>query len=309
VAAVGPSGAAALTLAFVMPSFVLLLLLGFDYDALHKHLLHVYPLPAYGVAALWAGLGFHWLGERFAWGRWSRAAAAAALLAAIAGVGSLWNLRAGYDWTARYVGAVLRSLPPDARLVLVGDTELGPVAYYHLIENWRPDVTLYQSQGLLLGNRLVHPMRIADDQAARDELRGLVERESAPVAFVQSTPEGYAQRHRGLYVLADKSVTDRDAVSVELPDEVRRFLDESLLARDERDPWSRLAQASLRERLGGVSRSGSTPRAAPIRRRRGRCRVSLRTTPARLASPRPARQPARLCRARRSPATWRKHAT
>ena len=45
------------TLAFVMPSFTLTLLLGFEYDALHKHMFHVYPLPAYGVVALWMGLG------------------------------------------------------------------------------------------------------------------------------------------------------------------------------------------------------------------------------------------------------------
>ncbi len=244
--------AGALTLAFAMPSFVLLLLLGFDYDALHKHVFHVYPLPAYGIAALWAGLGFHWLAQRHVWGRWTRATAAAALLAAIAAVGSLWNLRADYDWAARYAGAMLRSLPPDTSLVLFGDAELGAVAYYHLVENWRPDVTLYQAQGLLLGNRLVYPLRGADADAERAELRALVERENAPVAFVQRAPEGYALRHRGLYVMADKSVADRSAVTVELPEEVRRFLDESVLARDERDPWSRITQTSLRERFGGV---------------------------------------------------------
>jgi hypothetical protein len=37
-----------LTLAFLGPSAVLLCLLGFDYDALHKQIFHVYPLPAYG---------------------------------------------------------------------------------------------------------------------------------------------------------------------------------------------------------------------------------------------------------------------
>ena len=47
-------------------------------------------------------MGICWLGERYTWGRWTRASAAAALLAAIAGVGSLWNLRAGYDWFFPY---------------------------------------------------------------------------------------------------------------------------------------------------------------------------------------------------------------
>jgi hypothetical protein len=202
------------------------------------------------VAALWAGLGFQWLAARWAWGRIARSAAAGLLLAAIFAAGSLWNWRAGDDWAARYAGAVLRSLPPDSSLVLFGDAELGPVAYYHLVEEVRPDVTLYQSQGLLLANRLVHPLRPESESASRDALRALVERETAPVAFIQDVPEGTTQRHRGLYIVADKAPGAR--ASLELPPEVERFLRESLLGRNERDPWSRAVQSNLRERLGGV---------------------------------------------------------
>jgi hypothetical protein len=201
------------------------------------------------VAALWAGLGFQWLAGRWAWGRAARAAAAGVLLLAIFAAGSLWNWRSGDDWSARYAGAVLRSLPPQASLVLVGDAELGPVAYFHLVEGLRPDVTLYQAQGLLLGNRLFHPVR-ADAASQEAAVRSLVERESAPVAFQLEAPQGYAQRHRGLYVIADKAPGAR--ASFELPPEVERFLQESLIGRNERDPWSRTVQSTLRERFGGV---------------------------------------------------------
>jgi len=255
--------AAALTVAFVMPSFGLLLLLGFDYDAFNKQVFNVYPLPAYGIAALWLALGFDSLARRYAWRTWTRAASATMLLAAIFAVGSLWNLRSGYDWTERYAGAVLRSLPSESSLVMFGDADIGPIAYYHLVENWRPDVTLYQAQGLLLGNRLFHPMRTAGDDVTRAELRALVEREKGPIAFIQGAPEGYAQRHRGLYVLIDKSAPDGDAVTVDLPEESLRFLDESLLARNEHDPWSRMVQSSLRERFGGVLAMGLDPAHAP----------------------------------------------
>ena len=255
--------AAALTIAFVMPSFGLLLLLGFDYDALHKHLFHVYPLPAYGIAALWLALGFDSLARRYAWRTWTRAASATVVLASIFAAGSLWNLRSSYDWTERYAGAVLRSLPPESSLVMFGDADLGPIAYYHLVENWRPDVTLYQAQGLLLGNHLFHPMRTSGDDVMRAELRALADREKGPIAFIQGAPEGYAQRHRGLYVLIDKSAPDGDAVAVDLPQESLRFLDESLLARNEHDPWSRIVQSSLRERFGGVLAMGLDPAHAP----------------------------------------------
>jgi hypothetical protein len=72
-----------LTAAFVMPSVALLIMLNFDYDTMHKHIYHVYPLPAYAVAALWMGLGFAWLLGRFA----LRAAHARRFCAALSGRG------------------------------------------------------------------------------------------------------------------------------------------------------------------------------------------------------------------------------
>jgi hypothetical protein len=212
------------------------------------------------VAALWAGLGLQWVAGRWAWSRAARATAAGSLLVAVFAAGSLWNWRAGDDWSARYAGAVLRSLPPQANLVLAGDAELGPVAYFHLVEGWRPDVTLYQSQGLLLGNRLFHPIRTdAASQAAA--LRALVEGESAPVAFQQEAPPGYAPRHRGLYIIADKAPGAR--ASFAMPPEVERFLQESVLGRNERDPWSRAMQSTLRERFGGVMAMHLDPARGP----------------------------------------------
>src|SRR5207237_3512124 len=70
--------AAFLTLAFLMPSAVLLLLLGFDYDSFRAHVFHVYPLPAYAILALWMGLGFAWALQRHARGPGPAAAAGAA---------------------------------------------------------------------------------------------------------------------------------------------------------------------------------------------------------------------------------------
>src|SRR5207248_6766348 len=89
--------AAFMTFAFVMPSVVLLLLLGFDYDSFRAHVFHVYPLPAYAVAALWMALGFAWAAQRYL--RWPSHALAAgvALLAAVFAIGARINLLAGHD--------------------------------------------------------------------------------------------------------------------------------------------------------------------------------------------------------------------
>ena len=121
----GPSGvriAAFLAVAFLMPTVVLLLLLGFEYDAISKHVFHVYPLPAYAVVALWMGLGFAWLSQRFklrpahAPGRRDRGAGADP------GLGARLNLRADHDWAARYAQAVVRTLPQDAILFVAAAT-------------------------------------------------------------------------------------------------------------------------------------------------------------------------------------------
>ncbi len=96
----GARTAAFLTAAFLMPTAVLLLLLNFDYDNLHKHLFHVYPLPAYGVTALWMGLGGAWAAQRLRLPAPQAAAVAMALVAAIAAVGSRSNLLADYDWVS-----------------------------------------------------------------------------------------------------------------------------------------------------------------------------------------------------------------
>ena len=61
----GDRVSAFLVAAFLGPSVVLLLLLGFDYDSVEAHVFHVYPLPAYAVVALWMGLGLAWARRRF----------------------------------------------------------------------------------------------------------------------------------------------------------------------------------------------------------------------------------------------------
>lgn len=242
---------AALAIAFAMPAFALLFLLGFDYDALQKHVFHVYPLPAYGVAALWLALGAGSLAARRGWSRAQRAGAGAALVALVGAVGAYGNLRAGYDWTARYAAAVLDSLPPDASIVLSADSDIGPIAYFHLVEQRRPDLTLYQEQGLILGNRLVHPMRSPGEEGTRAALRSLAEQASTPLAFIQNPPEGFGQQHRVLYVLLDKRAPERGA-TLEIPPPIAGFLDLSVLPKGERDPWTRLTQQKLRERYAGV---------------------------------------------------------
>lgn len=250
-----------LTVAFLMPSAVLLLLLGFDYSTVTKHIFHVYPLPAYAVGALWMGAGFAWLTERRALRRGSAAAAGAALLALILAVGSRENLLANHDWIARYAQAVLRTLPPDAIVFGKGDPDLAPMAYFHMIENWRPDITLYQAQGLVLGNRLFHPLR-TDDETARRLVREFIAQQTAPVTFTLEIPNDYALRDRWLYLEIDRSSAEPGKATADIPKEAVRFFEEQLAGVNDSNAWVAFFQGEMRRRYA-VLLARSLPRDRP----------------------------------------------
>jgi len=234
-----------LTVAFLMPSAGLLLLLGFDYDSFRAHVFHVYPLPAYAICALWMGLGFAWAVQRYARRPSHAALAGAALLALIFALGARTNLLASDDWGARYAQAVLRALPENAVVIAQGEPDLAPMAYFHMIENWRPDITMYQPKGLILGNRLFHPLRTDEDTQQR-VLQEMIDRQSAPVVFTLDSYPRYAQRDHWLYVEVDKSSTDPERVTVDVPEEAVRFFEESILGVDDTSAWVAFIQGELR---------------------------------------------------------------
>lgn len=257
-----------LTVAFLMPSAVLVLLLGFDYSAVYKHMFHVYVLPAYAVAALWMALGFAWLVDRYALRRSHALASVAGVLALILAVGSRSNLLASHDWPARYAQAVLRALPADAVVFAQGDPDLPPLAYFLLVENWRPDVTLYQAKGLVLGNRLFHPLR-TDEQAQQRILREMIDEQAGPVVFTLEGFTGYARRDRWLYTQVDKSSTDSQAVTVDIPEEAVRFFEESVAEARDANAWVGFFQAELRRRYAMLLvRSLPREQMPPARERR-----------------------------------------
>jgi hypothetical protein len=264
--ALGTRISAFLAVAFVMPTGVLLLLLGFEYDAISKHVFHVYPLPAYAVVALWLGLGFAWLTRRAKLRPAHALAGATAVLALILAVGSRSNLRADHDWAARYAQAVIRTLPQDAILFVAGDLDIGSIGYFHMVENWRPDITLYQSGGLVFGNRLFHPLRTNAETRQR-KLREFIEQQGSTVAFANEFLAGYARRDRWLYSEVDKSSRDPMQVSVDIPEEALRFLEESVLDSRESNAWIAYYQSELRRRYA-VLLGRSITRGQPLDERR-----------------------------------------
>ncbi|HEX9395731.1 MAG TPA: hypothetical protein VF943_03220, partial [Burkholderiales bacterium] len=256
--------AGALTLAFAMPTFVLLLLLGFDYDAFHKHVYHVYPLPAYGIAALWLALGFAAVAERLAWGRGARAALAAVVVTLIAAVGARGNLLAGYDWVERYGRAVLGALPKDAIVILKG-ADVGPLAYLHMVQGERQDLTLYHPQGLVLGNRLFHPIR-TDPKVQEVAVRELIRDATVPVATTAPTMAGLAWREHWLFATLDPAATN-PVVTVDIPPALARYFENEVQEMSERNAFIAFYQGELRRRYAAlVAMSGESRSLEPLAR-------------------------------------------
>jgi hypothetical protein len=235
------------SLAFLMPTVVLAFLLGFDYDAASTHVFHVYPLPAYAVAALWIALGFAWLSERYQLSRRRAVAAASALIVLVFALGIRTNVLTDHEWGARYAQTVLRMLPPDAVLFVRGDADLATIAYFYLVEGWRPDVEIYHTGGKVLGNRLVHPLRTSEAEVDR-VLAQFITDKQVPIGFTMDYYDGYARRERWLYSEVDKSSMQRDALIVDIPEEAVKFFEESVAEAHHRNAWIAFHQDELRRR-------------------------------------------------------------
>jgi hypothetical protein len=231
-----------------MSTAVLMMLLGFDYDSMHKHIYQVYPLSAYAVAALWMSLGAAWLAERFSLGRRQVIAGASALLLAVFAAGAVENFSEDHEWGARFARAVLKALPKDAVVFGQGDPDLVPMAYFHMIEQWRPDITLYHSKGLVLGNRLFHPERTDADSEQRI-VRDMVKNEVRPVVSTLGVLVG-AQRDYWLYSELDKSSDDPQRVTVVLTPAAKQFFDDWVAQTTSSNAWVAFIQGELRRRYG-----------------------------------------------------------
>ena len=151
-------------LVFLGNSIVLIALLGFDFDFFQVAVFRPYSLLCYGIAALWLGIGLQVVLDDLAKSaRGPRFKTGMAVLVGAALVGwsvhAHWraNDRADSDFTGHYAEMQLDFLPKDAVLFVFGD-ETGPMGYYQYVENRRPDVALYNIQGLVYGNRFCDPL-------------------------------------------------------------------------------------------------------------------------------------------------------
>jgi hypothetical protein len=225
----------ALVLAFLCSSMLLIALLGFSYDLRYQSVFRVYPIVAYGVCAIWLGLGLQeaaaWLARRFG-GRARRPFLAMGLSGLAVAGALLWNAPANYHardtWAGEYARAVLESLPGNAAFFIHGDFALGSLGYLNRVEGVRRDVTLYHHQGLVFDTRLF-PAYTPDPKDVRNAVDRLIVSGSRPVFYEVALDHSYGVVDYGLYSAVDRS-RPRPARRIVLDRRIGGFL-EALLSR------------------------------------------------------------------------------
>lgn len=194
------------TLALFGNSVLLILLLGFDYDAYNVSVFRPYSLVCYGIVALWLALGCTALAERLPSAVRNNVHTAPAAIALVCAALVAWNVisgwpannRAASKVTERHAEHLLALLPERAVLFLHGDTEVGPLGYFRLVEERRPDLEFLSAQGLVFGNRLHEPLASAANK--RDALRRFVAASERPIFYAaanEQVPHGRGVRHHG----------------------------------------------------------------------------------------------------------------
>ena len=158
------------TLAFAASSFLLIAMLGFNYEPLRIYTFRPYPLVAYCIFALWLGYGMRALmqGVR-AWRESMLPAIYAACALVVAALG-VYNGKRNYRPHDRFAEeqaqAMLDIAEKDTAFVLYADPYVGPISYLHYVEGQRPNLRLLEYHGLVFSDRIVHPLTTTKQKTA-----------------------------------------------------------------------------------------------------------------------------------------------
>ena len=151
----------ALIVGYIGNSFLLIALLGFDYDSLHRSVIKVYFLVAYGISAIWFAIGIFYIF------RYMRNAASSirliftSIICVLISNIFLVNLRANdrhdYEFGEIYAKSILEALPENSVLLVHGDISVGTIGCMHLIQGYRPDVRVLNTGGQVFKDRFFDP--------------------------------------------------------------------------------------------------------------------------------------------------------
>jgi len=149
----------------------------------------------------------------------------------------------------RYAEALLDSVPRGAAVIARGDSDLVPLAYFHMIEGRRRDLTLVQPSGLILGNRLFHPLRTTEKDMKTILSRRIAEETEVVVSthYAETYLAEFSRRDHWLYQVVDRSPGSSGKL-IDVPEPLVRFFEESLLQQRPANAWVESLQGELRQK-------------------------------------------------------------
>ena len=149
---------------FLAHSVVLIFLLGFDFEFLNLAVFRPYPLVSYGMVAFWMGCGFClvWGNFRKQLSQMSPVFGRIPVLAMLIpvfvfGKNLEANNRSRDQFAETNARMVFEELEPDAVLFVYGDSETGPLGYFHFAEGLRKDITCLACRDWFIRTASFHP--------------------------------------------------------------------------------------------------------------------------------------------------------
>lgn len=209
----------ALLVGFLVNGYLLIGLMNFDFDVLHQSVIRVYFLPAFGIVALWCAFGIHFADQKWAQitAKQRRPKVKIRYIVPIATVVLIivlnikGNFRHNDNWTAWYADAVFAGLEEDAVVFTDSEVTAGPLGYFHMIENKRPDIELRNSYGMLYGNRLIEPRNYDPDKQQKVH-REYLRTEQRRVFYTTAPNLGVGYRFDGLLYSPDIELAENQRI-------------------------------------------------------------------------------------------------
>ena len=233
---------------FLGGGVLLFFLVDYDYDFLNIGVFRVYPLLCYGVMGLWAALGLAWLVEKIP------GKVTPPLLCIFFSLSVLFynysiNNRKNDDYSYRYATTILDSLDKNAILFTHSDVDIGPIGYMNLVENYRPDVEIYNSLGLVFRNRIFNTTSNKDH--IRKTFEDFVKSINRPVYLIQYFPSTFGKTHYGLYSKMEKNMENKYINFSTKPD-LLEFIDSAIRVEEIDVPFTRYHKNLLLAKYGTV---------------------------------------------------------
>jgi len=242
----------ALICGFATTSLVLIGLLNFDFNELKKVIIQVYFVPSYCIIAIWISLGLYKLDQL--WYQSPKLAASKqtvlkyslptlAILLIIT-LNAKENYRHFDNWTEQYANALFSSVEDNTVVFTDGDTTAGPLAYYHLIENRRPDIELRNINGILYSNRLLSPKNL-NEGIQESVIREYIKTEQRKIIFTEKPRTNFGSKFNGLYYTAKPQYQKNKNSHTPEKEEILAYLLTLSLQAEPLDEWTMLRNREI----------------------------------------------------------------